>query len=238
MNEIVKITTDQQGRQVVSARELYEYLGYNKSVYSRWSQKNIVKNQFAIEGEDWIGVQLNVEGNETTDYALSIDFSKRLSMLARTEKGENVRKYFIECERTAIEKSKPTKLSNKEVLLLALEAEERAEVAEQLLLEAKPKVDFYNEVTESSDVLDFGSVAKLINKRGFGRNNLFEFLRNKKVLMANNSPYQSAIDAGYFKIVETRWTDKNGDTKINIKTVVFQKGVQYILKLLKNSGIE
>jgi anti-repressor protein len=90
---------------------------------------------------------------------------------------------------------------------------------------------------ESKDTMDFASVAKLINKKGFGRNNLFEFLRNKGVLMNNNSPYQYMVDQGYFKIVETKWTAKNGDTKINIKTVVFQKGVDYIMKLLKKEGI-
>lgn len=38
-------------------------------------------------------------GNETTDYALAIDFAKKLAMQVKTEKGELVRNYFIECEK-------------------------------------------------------------------------------------------------------------------------------------------
>lgn len=36
-----------------------------------------------------------------TDFVLSLDFAKKLAMLARTDKGEAVRNYFLECERKA-----------------------------------------------------------------------------------------------------------------------------------------
>lgn len=126
------------------------------------------------------------------------------------------------------------RLTNKEVLIMALEAEERAEQAEQRLIEAQPKVAFYDEVTESKDVLDFAAVAKVLNRKDFGRNRLLEYLRTQGVLRQNNEPYQQYVDRGWFKIVETKWTDKNGNTKINIKTVVFQKGVDGIRKILNS----
>lgn len=228
MNELVKIKLN-DGKQVVSARELYEVLELHKAVFSRWASKNIIRNEYAIEGVDWEGVNIMLSGNESLDYALSLDFAKRISMMARTEKGEQVRKYFIECEKKLLA---PKSFTLKESLQIALEAVERAEIAEQLLLESKPKIDFYNEVTESNDVLDFAAVAKLINRKGFGRNNLFEFLRDKKILRYNNEPYQSYIDNGWFKTVESKWKTKEGETRIAIKTVVFQKGVDGIIKLL------
>lgn len=237
MTELINIT-ERNGRQVVSARELYEFLDYNKSQFARWAKQTITNNQFAVEGDDWVGVDIVVEGNQVMDYALSLPFAKKITMLSQSVKGNRIREYFIECERIALAKDiSPKELSRKEILLLALEAEERAERTQKLLDEAKPKIDFYNEVTESKDVLDFSAVAKVINKKGFGRNTLFEFLRNKSVLMNNNTPYQSYVDNGWFKVVETKWSDKNGNTKINIKTVVFQKGVDGILKLLKKEGI-
>lgn len=240
MNEIINIR-QHNGRQVVSARELHSFLEIGKD-FTSWC-KQMFEYGFE-EGNDYTLTNLGEPDNQQfrnpnpkTDYGLTIECAKEICMIQRTDKGKQARTYFIECERK-LKESLPKDLSRKEILLLALEAEERAEKAQKLLDEAKPKVDFYDEVTESKDVLDFGQVAKLINKKGFGRNNLFEFLRNKKVLMHNNNPYQSHIDNGYFKIVETRWTDRNGDTKINIKTVVFQKGVDYILRLLKKEGIE
>ncbi len=100
MNEIIKIT-EQNGRQAVSARELYERLGYNTAVWSRWYKKNIIQNPFAIENQDYVGFNIMLNGNQVQDFALSIDFAKRLSMMARTETGEQIRNYFIEVENRA-----------------------------------------------------------------------------------------------------------------------------------------
>ena len=80
-------------------------------------------------------------------------------------------------------------------------------------------------------------VAKVLKIKGYGRNNLFEFLRNKKILQRNNQPYQKYIDLGYFRVVETKFNKPNGDIGINIKTLVYQKGLEYIRKLvLKEAG--
>ncbi|MDR7832302.1 antA/AntB antirepressor family protein [Riemerella anatipestifer] len=98
MNELIKIT-EQNGKQAVSARELYKFLGYNKAVWSRWYAKNIENNEFAIENIDYQTFNIMLNGNETKDFALTIDFAKRLAMMARTEKGEQARQYFIECEK-------------------------------------------------------------------------------------------------------------------------------------------
>lgn len=60
--------------------------------FVRWSKKNITENEFAEKGQDYQGYNFMLEGNEMVDYALSIDFAKKLCMLARTEKGEEARR--------------------------------------------------------------------------------------------------------------------------------------------------
>lgn len=232
MNELIKIQ-NQDGNQVVSAQELYDFLELNRSNWSRWSEKNIVKNQFAVEGEDWTGgFVIKTSGNETNDFYITTNFAKKLAMTVRTVKGEQVRSYFIECERLAKEGGNFKPLSPREILLKSLEYLDRAEIAEQKVIEMQPKADFFDEVTQSKDVFDFAAVAKIIN-RNMGRNQLFEFLRNQGVLRAKNEPYQSYVDRGWFKVIETKYTmPKTGDTRINIKTVVFQKGIDGIIKLL------
>ena len=103
---------------------------------------------------------------------------------------------------------------------------------EAAIAEMKPKVDFYNKVTGSPDTCDMKEVAKILNYKNIGRNKLFEILRDEKILDNHNQPYQKYIDAGYFRVIETKFEDKDGDTHINLKTVVFQKGVDYIKKTL------
>jgi anti-repressor protein len=117
--------------------------------------------------------------------------------------------------------------------LKALVASE--EEKERLALEneqMKPKAEFYDAVTDSKDAIPMGEVAKVLDC-GMGRNKLFEILRNKKILMTNNVPFQRFIDAGYFRVIETKYSKPNGDVAINIKTLVLQKGIDYIRKVLK-----
>lgn len=118
-----------------------------------------------------------------------------------------------------------------EALLLASQQAEQIEHQNKLLLEQKPKVDFYEAVTGSKDTIDMGSVAKVLNKK-IGRNKLFDFLRENKILMPNNVPYQKFCDCGYFRVIETKYNKPDGSTHIGLKTLVYQKGVNYINKLL------
>ena len=114
---------------------------------------------------------------------------------------------------------------------LADKAEEN-EKQKLLLVEQQPKVEFFDAVAESKTAIDIASVAKVLNINGIGRNKLFEILRNKKILMNNNQPYQKYIDCNYFRTVEQRFNKNDGSVNINIKTLVYQKGVQYIKKIL------
>lgn len=117
-------------------------------------------------------------------------------------------------------------------------AQETLKRKEQRLLEAEakikenaPKVEFYNAVTGSEDTIDMRTVATVLNM-GIGRNKIFEVLRDKRVLDRKNMPYQKYIDLGYFRTVETQYTKSDGTNCINIKTVVFQKGLDFIRKTL------
>jgi phage antirepressor YoqD-like protein len=69
---------------------------------------------------------------------------------------------------------------------------------------------------------------------GVGRNKLFEILRDKGIFDRHNIPYQTYIDRGYFRTIESTYNKPDGSSCINIKTVVFQKGLDFIRKLLNN----
>lgn len=137
---------------------------------------------------------------------------------------------FNEMERQLQEQMKVPQ-TFREALLLAAEQQAIIEEKEQKILEMKPKEEFYDEIIDSKDTIDIGTVAKVLNK-GIGRNTLFKILRDKRVLQSNNQPYQEYIDRGYFRCIESKFTKPNGTTSINIKTVVFQKGVDYINKIV------
>jgi phage antirepressor YoqD-like protein len=107
----------------------------------------------------------------------------------------------------------------------------KVEEQKKALEAAQPKIEFYDTVMESTDTVDMKDAAKILNL-SYGRNILFEILRKKKILMVNNQPYQEYINRGYFRVIERPWTLPNGEPKISKKTVVFQKGLEYIKKVV------
>ena len=109
-----------------------------------------------------------------------------------------------------------------------------AEQKERLLLEnqqMKPKADFFDAVADSKTAISMNEVSKVLGIKGYGRNNLFEFLRDKGVLDKYNVPYQRFVDRGYFRVIEQSYM-QNGERQITTKTLVYQKGVDAIRKLL------
>jgi anti-repressor protein len=96
----------------------------------------------------------------------------------------------------------------------------------RLMLE--PKAMAFDTFMDGSNLQTMNDVAKCL---GIGRNKLFKFLREHKIMRANNTPYQEYIDRGYFEVKEK--PIQMGDSVINYaQTFVAAKGVDYIRKLL------
>ena len=97
--------------------------------------------------------------------------------------------------------------------------------------EMKPKAEFFDTVAESKTAISMNEVAKVLNIKGYGRNNLFEFLRENKILDRWNVPYQRYVDNGWFRVIEQHY-QKNGEPVVTTKTLVYQKGVDGIRKMI------
>jgi anti-repressor protein len=148
----------------------------------------------------------------------------------------SIRKHGAYLSNEAIEKTLTDpdyliKLANtlKEERLKRIEAESRAAVLQITNDEMKPKAEFADAVMGSSDAIDMRKAATTLNM-GIGRNKLFELLREKGVLDRHNIPYQTYIDRGYFRTIESTYNKPDGSSCINIKTVIFQKGLDFIRK--------
>lgn len=233
MNELIRIT-EVEGKKSVSAREIYSFLELSPLQFVRWSKKNITENEFAEKGQDYQGYNFVLEGNDMMDYALSIDFAKKLCMLARTEKGEEARRYFIECEKQMKAVFQVPQTFSQALFLAGKLAEENEKQA-KYIEENKPKIEFFEAVAESKTAIDMRKASAVLDIKGFGRNNLLEFLRQKGILDGGNIPYRKYQDQGYFRVIETKWTDKYGETKISFKTVVYQKGLDFIRKKIEEA---
>lgn len=114
------------------------------------------------------------------------------------------------------------------------EEQEARKQAEFKLEEQEPLVAFANKVSDSSNLIDMGKLAKLLNDEHIkiGRNKLFQWLREQKTLMKNNIPYQRYIDSGYFQIKESTFKTPYGE-KTAQTTYATGKGQIYITEKLR-----
>lgn len=232
MTELIKIET-KDGIETVKARDLHGFLNVSER-YSRWWDRMI--GYGFDEGSDYTPYQMvhPQNGQEVTEHFMTFDMAKELSMLARSEKGKEARQYFIAVEKRAKEISKPQLTDDEIVYNAILIQQNKIKLLESKIEEDKDKVQFFNDVTGSKDAVEMGKVAKLLDC-GMGRNKLFEFLRNNGVLRQNNEPYQKYIDARWFRVIEQKFEKSPGEFSVNIKTLVYQKGVAGISSLIEKS---
>ncbi|ERI10842.1 antA/AntB antirepressor family protein, partial [Aneurinibacillus aneurinilyticus] len=144
-SELVPVYADEQGNNLVNARELHEFLQV-ETRFNDWIERRIEKYGF-VDGEDFHSfLSKSNGGRPSVEYILAIDTAKEISMVENNERGRQVRKYFIEMERRAKEvRNNVIPLDERQVrmelLKSALEHEERLESVEQRLTEVTRKVE-------------------------------------------------------------------------------------------------
>ena len=204
-------------------------------------------NEVSIES--YVSVKALAEILDVSEATIKRAVEKVRSLLGGVETNSQGG-YLLNEEQATIVKNEIAKhhnLQSRQIDSVSTELEENQIIASAMaILQARneelkkqnekllPAANFAYQLCSSKDTIEIGECAKVLNKN-IGRNRLFEFLRNSNVLQSNNIPYQKYVDAGYFRVIESKYVTPNGETKISLKTVVFQKGVAYINKLLSKA---
>lgn len=230
MKELIKITTNEEGKQLVSARELHEFLEVGRD-FTTWIKGRIKKYEF-VENVDFVILNLAHQnggaswgGSNKVDYALAIDTAKELSMIENNEKGREARRYFIECEKKAREVTRPQLPQD---YLSALKALVESEEEKQRLSLEKAKIE-----EEKNRLIHQGKLyttTEIAKELGFKSAKAFnEFLKEKKIQYKVNDTWVLAArfsELGYTEIKQTeldngkiiynrKWTGTGRDWLIN-----------------------
>lgn len=100
----------------------------------------------------------------------------------------------------------------------------------------RSKAEFYDTIMGTGKTTEMKDVAKILDM-GIGRNNLFKFLREHKVVDERNVPYQLYVDKRWFKSIPVYFDDpRTGLPSMYLKTVVYPAGIDGIRQLLKSKG--
>ncbi len=218
---------------------------------SKQQGKQVLLNNFEEE-QDFLrnGFKSPNGGRPSERINLTIDCFKQLSMLAGTDRGKEVRKYFLQCEKelksqSTIPLQLPQTYLDALKALVASEEEKLVLVAQKEQLESQvqvltPKGEVYDAIANAGTNLLIGELAKIFAIPNLGQNKLFAFLRTEGILMSRgfqkNLPYQQYIDRGYFVVIQK---PRARQQKIdNVTLVTNPSGVQFILDRLSLRGFQ
>lgn len=188
----------------ISARQLYDFLELAEGQFSRWAKHFIIENEYAVENDDYIGFDINVEGNIVKDYELNIHLAKKLCMISKSQKGEQARNYFIAVEEKLKEISKPQSIED----LIIMQAQSVKELKSKVLqLETTTQVIKDTVATHTKD-----NWRETINK-----------MMNKIVESVGGKKFQELRSESY-KLLESRARVDLDARLRNYKTRLFESG--------------
>lgn len=230
MNELINVTLNDSHEPIVSGRQLHEALGV-KTPYSMWFDR-MVEYGFT-ENQDFLlnnfVKQTGRGGHNKVDHIIKLDMAKEIAMIQRTDKGKEVRQYFIQVEKDF---NSPEKIMARALLM----ADKKIHKLETQIEADKPKVLFADAVSASHTSILVGDLAKLISQNGYkiGGNRLFVWLRENGYLIKRkgsdwNMPTQRSMEMKLFEIKESTITHPDGHISVSKTVKVTGKGQQYFI---------
>lgn len=232
MNELINVTLNDNQEPVVSGRQLHEALGVN-SRYTTWFDR--MKEYGFTEGQDFLpNLGKSTGGRQATDHVIKLDMAKEIAMIQRTERGKQVRQYFIQVEKDF---NSPEKIMARALLM----ADQKVHKLEAKIEADRPKVLFADAVSASKSSCLIGELAKILKQNGIniGQNKLFQWLRTHGYLISRrgeswNQPTQKSMQLGLFELKKTNINHPDGHTTVTTTTKVTGKGQQYFINKFLN----
>ncbi len=240
--QIHEFTDVDETIRAVNARDLYAFLEIRRD-FSAWITEMIRSFGFT-EGTDFTKAQSIPKNGEQTyqgvktriDYFLTLDTAKELSMVQRNARGKQARQYFIECEKRlrAIQHAPAAlpDLSDPQVLTALLlehatkriEAEQRAEIAEQHVEAVKPKAAFYDQFANADGLYGLQNAARVLNQPP---NKFIGWLKRSYLFYQGTAlvPYVQYKNSGIFEVKA-----EIVDEKARYRTYVTARGIQYFAR--------
>ncbi|MCQ9211847.1 MULTISPECIES: phage antirepressor KilAC domain-containing protein [unclassified Streptococcus] len=239
MNEIINVKLNDSQEPVVSGRQLHMALGV-KTAYKDWFPR-MVEYGFT-ESQDFNPLkieQVRQEGirqvkRQIDDHILKLDMAKEIAMIQRTEKGKQVRQYFIQIEKDF---NSPEKIMARALLM----ADKKVHKLEAQIEADRPKVLFAEAVEASSTSILIGDFAKILRQNGYniGQNRLFAWLRENGFLIRKkgesyNMPTQRSMDMKLFEVKERTHHEPNGSIRISRTTKITGREQTYFIEKFLN----
>ncbi len=200
MNDLIPINYKGE-RPTVMGRELHKALDV-ETPYHKWFPR-MCEYGFESEKDFWTKLSESTGGRPSTDHQLTIPMAKEICMLQRTEKGKEIRRYFIAVEEQwnspeAI-MARAYQISQAKLRQLEVQCSELT-VENQIM---KPKADYFDALVDRNLLTGIRETAKELKIK---QKTFVDFLLEKKYLYRSKSgklmPYTKHLEKGLFELKE------------------------------------
>lgn len=238
MHNLINVTLNENQEPVVSGRQLHQVLGV-KTPYSMWFDR-MVEYGFT-ENQDFLlnnfVKQTGRGGHNKIDHVLKLDMAKEIAMIQRTDKGKEVRQYFIQVEKdfNSPEKimARALKIADRKIISL----EHKNEALQLELEEARKQTDYLDLILQTKDMLTTTQIAQ---DYGMSANKFNQILRQVGIQRKVNGQwilYAKYQGKGYIASRTFDYVGKDNKVHSKITTVWTQLGRRFIYEKLKDNDI-
>lgn len=239
MNELINVTLNENHEPVVSGRQLHETLGV-KTRYNDWF--NRMTEYGFVENQDYIAItqkRVTAQGNATSqvDHVIKLDMAKEIAMIQRTDKGKEVRKYFIQVEKDF---NSPEKIMARALLMADKKIKLLESENENLLIEleeANKNADYLDLILQTKDSLTITQIAQDYGISARKMNQLLKQERIQRIVNGQWVLYAKYLGKGYISSRTFDYMGKDGKIHSNVTTVWTQLGRRFLYDKLKAIGV-
>lgn len=235
MNNLINVTLNENQEPVVSGRDLHKALEV-KTPYDKWFPR--MAEYGFTDGEDFSTfLSKSTGGRPRHDHVLKLDMAKEIAMIQRTDKGKEVRKYFIQVEKdfNSPEKimARALKIADRKITSL----EHKNEALQLELEEARKQTDYLDLILQTKDMLTTTQIAQ---DYGMSANKFNQILKQVGIQRKVNGQwilYTKYQGKGYIASRTFDYVGKDNKVHIKITTVWTQLGRRFIYEKLKDNDI-
>jgi len=242
MNELINVTLNENHEPVVSGRQLHETLGV-KTAYKDWFPR--MTEYGFTEGEDFNPLKIEQVRQEGTrkvkrqieDHVLKLDMAKEIAMIQRTDKGKEVRTYFIQVEKDF---NSPEKIMARALLMADKKIKLLENQNENLLIEleeANKNADYLDLILQTKDSLTITQIAQDYGISARKMNQLLKQERIQRIVNGQWVLYAKYLGKGYILSRTFDYMGKDGKIHSNVTTVWTQLGRRFLYDKLKAIGV-
>lgn len=243
MNELLKINYE-TGQPTVSARDLHEALGIRER-FSLWFSRysDVFENEVDYQSVGKPTVVNNGAKRTIDDYLLSTDMAKHISMMTKTEKGKEMRQYFIELEKAwnTPEQimARALKMANQSIESLKDRCKflgDQVVEQQQIISELQPKANYVDMILQSKSLVTITQIAKDYGFSGRTMNQILKDLKIQYKVGGQWVLYSKYQSNGYVHSRTIDITRTDGRPDVTMQTEWTQKGRLFLYEELKKQG--